>query len=289
MYPRPTRLHYVLAAAVALLTLAACTPTPTATVTVTPSPVTATPTASPTPTTTPTPETRVVPAYYVVAVGNDVKLAREFVRVSGDPVLGAVRTMISGPRDPDYRTTWNRSTRVLGVTRTNTQLTVDLSDDARTANVGSAVAALMVQQLIYTATGAAGVNLPVLLTVDGKPAGELWGVLTWDKPIKRASALGTRLLVQINSPGDGDAVGSPVTVTGEAAVFEAVLPWRVLNSSGKVVRSGTTRTAQGQTFSPFRFQVKLAPGRYTVVIEEDDPSAGAGGALDTDSKRITVR
>jgi len=56
--------------------------------------------------------------------------------------------------------------------------------------------------------------------------------------------------VQIDWPREGATVPSPVRVTGDAAVFEANLPWR--------------------------------------VVAEDDPSGGEGGPLMTDSRTITV-
>ncbi|HZL03010.1 MAG TPA: Gmad2 immunoglobulin-like domain-containing protein, partial [Cellulomonas sp.] len=77
-------------------------------------------------------------------------------------------------------------------------------------------------------------------------------------------------------------------VTGEAAVFEAVLHWAVLDAGGVEVSSGVTMTAEGQTFAPYAFEVELTPGAYTVVITEDDPSDGAGGTPMSDSRAVTV-
>ena len=248
------------------------------------------PTASPSVTSaTPSAEpTEAVGVYYLIDNGTDLRLAREFRQVSGDPVVGAVQSMIAGPLDPDYVTTWNPGTEVLSITRADAGFTVDLSADARTANVGSPGAALMIQQLVHTVTAAAGENLPVLLLIEGQPAGELWGAVIWDEPVSRAPALEVRLLVQLNSPGEGDRVSSPVVVTGEAAVFEATLPWKVLDTAGAVVKEGTAMTEEGMTFSPFRFEVALDPGSYVVQITEDDPSDGEGGPLDTDSRSIVV-
>lgn len=272
-----------LVAALAATLLAGCAgpagPTTTASASPTPSVTSATPSAEP---------TEAVGVYYLIDNGTDLRLAREFRRVAGDPLVGAVETMIAGPLDPDYATTWNPATRVLSITQSDEGFTVDLSADARTANVGSPGAALMIQQLVHTVTAAAGENLPVLLLIEGEPAGELWGAVSWDEPVSRAPALEVRLLVQLNSPGEGDRVSSPVVVTGEAAVFEATLPWKVLDTAGLVVKEGTAMTEEGMTFSPFRFEVALDPGSYVVQITEDDPSDGEGGPLDTDSRSIVV-
>ena len=67
-------------------------------------------------------------------------------------------------------------------------------------------------------------------------------------PIPRGDPYALRSLVQIDAPADGTSTASPVTVTGEAAVFEATLHWTVL-SGATTVRTGVTSTAEGQTFA----------------------------------------
>jgi hypothetical protein len=256
-----------------------------------PSPATTSPAVEPTteptePTTEPTPETTTVRVYSMVDTRNGLRLARESREVTGaDPWVLAVEEMIAGPDDPDYSTAWNPATEVVGVTQADGVLTVDLSEDARTANIGSEGAALMIQQLVWTVTDAAEADdAAVLLTI----AGELWGAVSWDTPVTRADPMSVRMLVQIDEPREGAMTGTSVTVSGEAAVFEAVLPWSVLGGAGAEVTSGTTMTAEGQTFAPFSFTVDLEPGTYTVVITEDDPSDGAGGTPTSDTRTITV-
>lgn len=248
----------------------------------------ATPTQSPTP--TPDLDTTTLTVYYTLDTRGGIKIAREIHEVeTADPLVSAVERMIAGPDDPDYMTTWNPATEVLGVTHEGDLITVDLSEDARTANAGSAGAMAMIQQLAYTVTDTAGTpDAQVMLTIEGEPAGDLWGTLVMDKPITRDAPIDVRLLVQIDDPVEGATVTSPVTVTGEAAVFEATLPWSVLDGSGAEVASGVTMTAEGQTFAPYSFEVPLEPGRYTVVVTEDDPSDGEAGAMMTDSRVITV-
>ena len=229
--------------------------------------------------------------YYVVDTRAGVRLAREQRDVPEDEaVVGAVEAMIAGPVDPDYSTTWNPDTEVLDIERDAGDVTVDLSDDARTANVGSAGAALMIQQLVYTVTEVLGEDLQVSLLIEGEPAGELWGAVSWTDPVLRADPLDVRQLVQIDSPRDGAEVTSPVRITGDAAVFEATLLWRVLDEAGVEVNGGATLTAEGQTFAQYAFPLTLEPGVYTIEVSEDDPSGeGAGGPPMTDTKTITVR
>ncbi|HEX6248293.1 MAG TPA: Gmad2 immunoglobulin-like domain-containing protein [Nocardioidaceae bacterium] len=256
------------------------------------------PSASPTTSgaTSPSPAESATPAepavsgvYYMADTRNGLRLTREMRDLAGDdPAKEAVETMISGPVDPDYVTPWNEETEVLGVTREAETIAVDLSEDARTANIGSEGAALMIQQLVYTVTEAVDEEASVELLIEGEPAGELWGVVTWDGPVTRDDPLDVRALVQIDYPREGDSVSSPLTVEGEAAAFEANVPWRILDDSGVEVETGFTMTSEGQTFAPFSFEVDLAPGTYLVEISEDDPSGGEGGTPTTDTKTVTV-
>ncbi|UZN03308.1 Gmad2 immunoglobulin-like domain-containing protein [Cellulomonas sp. S1-8] len=253
-------------------------------------PATTAPTVEPTPDPDPPAAPSDAGVYYVLDTRAGLRLAREAADAGGeDAVRLAVEQMIAGPSDPDYSTSWDPSTTVLGVDIDEGTLTVDLSEDARTANIGSPGAALMIQQLVYTATDAAGdESLAVMLTIEGEPAGELWGAMMWDEPVTRADPLDVRLLVQIDDPQDGATVTSPVTVSGDAAVFEANLLWSVLDVAGAEVLTGFTTTAEGQTFAPYEFVLELEPGEYTVVISESDPSDGEGGTPMSDSKAVTV-
>ncbi len=235
-------------------------------------------------------QTTAVDVYYVVDTRVGLRLARERHDVPERSAVEAATTaMITGSDDPDYTTTWNPRTRILDVRRHGGEVTLDLSSDARRANVGSAGAALMIQQLVHTVTSAAPGTDRVVLLIDGSPARELWGVVSWDRPVEREEPLGVRQLVQLDAPREGAVVTSPVVVTGEAAVFEAVLPWRVVDRQGRTVKSGTTMTAEGQRFAPFRFEVSLPPGAYTIEITEDDPSDGAAGQPMVDTRAVTVR
>lgn len=227
--------------------------------------------------------------YYTVDTRIGFRLARELRDLPGeDPGREAVETMIAGPVDADYATTWDPGTEVLGVTNAGGTIEVDLSADARTANVGSEGAALMVQQLVYTVTEALDEDAEVQLLVEGEPAGELWGTLVWDEPIGRADPLDVRLLVQIDQPTEELTTSSPLRVEGEAAVFEAMLGWRVLDEAGDEVIAGNTMTAEGQTFAQFMFPVELDPGTYVVEIFELDASGGEGGAPMTDTRTVTI-
>ncbi|HSK27562.1 MAG TPA: GerMN domain-containing protein [Jiangellales bacterium] len=232
-----------------------------------------------------------VPVYYVTDTGTDLKLAREFRSLpdTGGPAVTALTAMLAGqPLDPDYRGLWNPAARILGVAQVDGVIEVDLSQEATSANVGSQGAELAVQSLVYTATGALQSSDLVRILVEGEPVDELFGAVSVGDPVTRGDPVSLRLLVQVNDPNDGATVPTTFTVDGEAAVFEAVLPWRVERPDGSLVTSGTAMTAEGQTFAPYAFELTLDPGDYVVVVEEDDPSAGEGRPPMRDTKRVSV-
>lgn len=221
----------------------------------------------------PRPE-RALPVYYVAQTPAGPRLQREFHRLpAADPASAAVREMLAHPTgtDPDYRNPWPAGTALRApVASTADVITVDLT--------AASPSDLATQQLVFTVQGALGTTTPVQLLRDGTPAGP---------PIPRGDPYALRSLVQIDAPADGASTTSPLTVTGEAAVFEATLHWTVLDG-GRTVRTGVTSTAEGQTFAAFRFSLDLPPGHYTVRISEDDPSDGAGRPVLTDDRAVTV-
>lgn len=251
--------------------------------------------APPTATGSPTPpaEAGGATAWFVVDTRAGLRLARDdrTGETGGeDGVRAAVESMIAGPADPDYSTSWNPATEVLSVDIADGVITVDLSEDARTANVGSPGAALMIQQLVWTATeGAETPDSAVDLLIEGEPAGELWGAVTWEGPVAREDPMDVRTLVQLERPFEGEVVpAGTVTISGDAAAFEANVPWRILDAEGAEVETGFTMTSEGQTFAPFSFEVELPAGEYVVEISEDDPSDGAAGTPMTDTRSFTV-
>jgi Immunoglobulin-like domain of bacterial spore germination/Sporulation and spore germination len=218
---------------------------------------------------------RALPVYYVAQTAAGPRLQREFHRLpAADPGSAAVRDMLAHPTgvDPDYHNPWPAGTTLqTSVTSTPDAITVDLS-------AAPPADPLATQELVFTVQGALGVSTPVRLLHDGVPVGPA---------IPRGDPYALRSLVQIDLPTDGSSTASPLTVTGEAAVFEATVHWTV-ERAGKAVRTGVATTTEGQVFAPFRFTVDLAPGRYTVRISEDDPSDGAGRPVLTDDKTVTI-
>jgi hypothetical protein len=265
----------------------------------TPAPVSPGP-AAPAPTPGPG-EDALVPVYYVAETAAGPRLQREFhAVVTSDPASAAVREMLASPtgNDPDYLNYWPSGTALREPVRRDGQMiVVDLTGVAP-AKVGTDLAELSVQQLVFTVQAALQSTDPVQILVDGARAPEPWGAgepadheddrgpeTPW--PFERGDPYALRSLVQIDAPAEGAQVGREVEVRGEAAVFEATVLWEVLRD-GAIVQKGFTSTAEGQRFAPFAFTVNLEPGEYTVRIREDDPSDGEGRPVLTDDKTFTV-
>lgn len=226
--------------------------------------------------------------YFVRDSTDGLRLAREQRQVPAtDPLVGAVQTMLAGPADPDYENPWPSGAGVIAVTTSGDVTTVNLTEAAWPTGLDDRTLHAMADQLVWTVTEQAGADGAVALQIDGRPVGE-WGDLTWTPNLRRVDPLAARVLVSIDSPLDAATVTSPVTIRGDAAVYEAVLPWRVLDASGAEVQSGSAQTAAGQEFALYTFDVTLPPGEYTVEIREDDVGAGEGHEPDVDTRTFTV-
>lgn len=236
-----------------------------------------------------------IPVYWIGQSAGAARLYREFRTVpdAGGRVASAIAAMTRmKPLDPDYRTPWSPASRVT-VRQRGAALTVDLSADAIAGrDVGSEVADRAVQQLIYTATAAAGSTTirTVTITVDGKPA-DAWGVVRLGTPMTRAPQVDVLSHAWLTAPQEGERrPAGTVTFGGYGTSFEATFGWTVADGSGKAVANGFATGGTGTGgFGSFTFAAKLAPGEYTVELRTDDPSDGEGPGPMRDTKRFTVR
>lgn len=279
-------------------------PAPAASGTTDPTPSAAPTTTAPT-TTSSTPQettgapTEVVedaPIYWVGPSKTSFWLYREFRDVPdlGDPVTSAVAAMTrEEPLDPDYVNPWQPAERV-EVTRDGDAITVDLSADAFSGtDVGSELAELALQQLVYTATAAAQSQGPVTVLVDGEPA-EVWGVLEVGEPMERAPLVDVQASTWVIEPEQGETVSNPVHVVGYGTAFEATFSWEVRDAAtDDVVQEGFV-TGEGSmgTYGDFEFTLDdLAPGDYVLEVYQGDMSDGEspeGPRMYPDTKEFTV-
>ncbi|HQH06988.1 MAG TPA: Gmad2 immunoglobulin-like domain-containing protein, partial [Phycicoccus sp.] len=160
------------------------------------------------------------------------------------------------------------------------------------------IAALSVQQLVFTAQAAAGKgNLPVHFV---RSSGE---TTLWSMPINGPFTRPTRVGLStwltdlwINEPSvvDGQsatvAANTPVTVKGEASAHEANIEWEVTRSDGSLVSGGiTTATVGAPDRGTFEFSINgLSAGSYSLKAFSRSMKDGQG-ELASDKIMLTVR
>ncbi len=262
-------------------------------------PARTTTTLSPSPTATSTTgQLTGIPVYWIAESRKSFRLYREFrtvPKVSGGTVASAVAAMMRlEPLDPDYMTPWRSPSRIT-VTQSGSAIKVDLSKDAfANTQVGSELAEVALQQLVYTATAAAHIAghdaTTVAVTVNGA-AYDAWSVIRVGYPMRRAPMLDVQALAWVVSPQQGDVrKAGTVAFTGYGTSFEATFAWKVTNASGTVVAQGSAMGGTGTGgFGTFTFSARLGKGSYTVLASTDDPSGGGSGlGPATDDKEFTV-
>jgi hypothetical protein len=232
-----------------------------------------------------------VPVYFATLTPAGPRLAREFLRVegTGNVVADAVDRMFEPPLDPNYATPWVGE--LLDAEQRERRIVLDLSAEAAGLQVGRAEGALMVQQAVFTATAAAGRDVPVRFLVEGRRPGTILGGTDVATDVRRADPLEVRQLVQLNTPNEGEVVtGGKLTVTGEAATFEGTVPWRVVRQRDAVeIRAGFTTTSEAGRLAPFSFRVSLPRGIYTVEVREEDAASGEGLPPTRDTRTVVIR
>jgi len=149
-------------------------------------------------------------------------------------------------------------------------VTVGLVGAASTCDMDPAYDRAQLQQLAWTVHNATGSDSPVVLENGGRP-------LTRQPISADRYALSPVLL---DSPTAGATVTSPVAVEGRGSTFEGNVQWQVL-SGDRVVEEGFETAGTMGTFRPFRFNVELAPGDYTVRAFELSAENGSLRAEDT--------
>jgi hypothetical protein len=227
-----------------------------------------------------------VPVYYVQDNGAGKYPLRIFpeqhqVSSAGNTGLHAVSALFTAPpTDPDYSSLW-ASGSVDSVTQQSGLITVDLSADA--APVGNPPTArvyhVALQQIVYTVQRALDSHDPVRIMISGSPPE---GATV---PLQADPARVIEGAIVIDTPSQDATVQSPVTVEGDASVFEATVSWQILQD-GQVVQEGYTTTSSGQKFSPYSFDVALDPGSYTLRVYE--ASAEDGSPMFVETKQFTV-
>jgi Immunoglobulin-like domain of bacterial spore germination/Sporulation and spore germination len=222
---------------------------------------------------------------YEVVTGTSTQpwlLNRTFVTVS-DPgdraarVQAAITALLPNGAQPGiygYQQAWAPDTTA-AVTVTDTQIGIVLNQ-AGPAGLTADQQRIAVQSLVWTATAAAQLNVPVRVEVAGgkaafasKPAGNY---------VRPAAAESYKDLVPIwvDSPIPGAGITVPVTVTGEACVFEAQFTWQLLQGTTVVTSGSTTATSGCPDRGTYSIALGSLPsGSYTIRLYETSMKDGS--------------
>jgi hypothetical protein len=245
---------------------------------------------------TPTPSAHAVPLYFVGDTGRGPRLFREFQVDTGlAGVAEALELLSDGPEDPDYRTLWPAGSFAGGEVRGDV-IDVVIADAAlhdRPASMTEDEAALALEQVIFTVQAVVGERLGVQFRYGDNPIDTVLGQPT-SEAVSNAEPLDVLSLMSVTSPSEGAVVSGSFVAEGVNNGYEATMNWTLEDAAGSVVLEGyaTADGWMGTKLFAWRTDpinvAELAPGNYTFVAVNPDPSGGEGFPPDTDTRSITV-
>jgi hypothetical protein len=186
--------------------------------------------------------------------------------VPATPSVGraALDRLLAGPSAAEYaagvQSQIPGGTKLLGLRITSATATVDLSSSFSTAASPSTMP-LRIAQVVYTLAQFLSVS-GVRFEINGQGVTVIGGVPVQD-PQTPAMYSGYLPAITVQNPAIGQQVTSPVTVSGTADVFEAVVSVRILNSAGNEI-ARTFSTASCGTGCRGNYSVPIS---YTVAQE----------------------
>ncbi len=254
-------------------------PTPRASAT----PGAETPTAGPSASPSATPaETMVIDAWFV----KDEKLAVVHREVTQTVAVlrAAIEELLRGITftDASYglSTAIPDGTELRSVSLDGDTATIDLSSTFESGGGSLSMVARMAQ-LVFTATQFPNVER-VELWLDGEPVEWIGGEgLVVVPPQTRRDYDGMSGAIVVESPGVGDAVSSPLRVTGEANVFEAVVSLELRDADGRVlVDTFTMATAGTGTWGTYDATLTFPPAAGPLELEVYAVSPKDGSRID---------
>ncbi len=255
------------------------TPAPAASAT--PGAETPTPGPSASPSATPA-ETMVIDAWFV----KDEKLAVVHREVTQTVAVlrAAIEELLRGITftDASYglSTAIPDGTELRSVSLDGDTATIDLSSTFESGGGSLSMVARMAQ-LVFTATQFPNVER-VELWLDGEPVEWIGGEgLVVVPPQTRRDYDGMSGAIVVESPGVGDAVSSPLRVTGEANVFEAVVSLELRDADGRVlVDTFTMATAGTGTWGTYDATLTFPPAAGPLELEVYAVSPKDGSRID---------
>ncbi len=124
--------------------------------------------------------------------------------------------------------------------------TVDFSEEVLNANLGSS-AALGIVSIVNTLT-----EFPTIQRVQFTVNGELENAIDWwghvglyNQPFERDLSSVYRPAIWVNTPVPDQRINSPVTIRGNALIFEAMVSFRLRDKNGTILAQGNTMAEAG--------------------------------------------
>jgi hypothetical protein len=189
----------------------------------------------------------------------------------------AVEWLLQGPAEEGVQTAIPAGTRLLGLTIEDGIATVDLTSEFEEGG-GSLSMTMRLAQVVYTLTQFPTVD-GVLFRLDGRDVDVFSGEgIILDHPVTRSDYEDLVPVIVVESPQPG-AVSSPVTVSGNANVFEANVTVVILDAAGnELARTFTTATCGTGCRGDFSVAVpfEVDEAQAGTILVHDDDAAGTG-------------
>ena len=238
---------------------------------------------------------RIVTGYYLGDGPRGPVLFRE-ERPAYEPDHGpaeSVGMLSATPLDPDYRTYWPPGA-FLGARGDRGVIDLYLADDSladRPATMSPAEAELSIQQVVYTVQAYVGRPMPVRFVLGDHPVDRLLGVPVAE-PVSADPVLETLSTMSLTKPTEGQEVSGSFGASGLNNAFEATAAWQIWRGDEVVLQGSTIAAgAYDDRLFPWHDRIDvsmLAPGTYTFLASNDDPTDDGIGAA-TDTRTIVVR
>jgi spore germination protein GerM len=194
----------------------------------------------------------------------------------------AMKALLEGPTDVEKQggmvSSVPKGTTFLGLDIENGIATVDLSKEYSSGG-GSLSMMMRLAEVVFTLT-----QFPTVEGVNFKLDGELIDVLGGegiiiDHPMSRADYEDMSPAILVESPTLGDAVSSPVRVTGTANVFEAVFRINIVDWDGLIIADRVVMATSGTgTRGTFDVTIPFTPtkaGLGSIIVFSDSPKDGS--------------
>ncbi|RJE46985.1 spore gernimation protein [Dehalobacter sp. MCB1] len=233
----------------------------------------------PTPEPSPEPEPSAVgtmkaAVYYLKDSNNETYLVREVHEIpkSAGVARAALEELINGtPVTAGAFKVLPADTKILEVNIENGLATIDFSEEVLHANVGASGETLGIASIVNTLTEFPTIK-KVQFIVNGKAENGMdwWGhVGLYEQPFARDLSSVYEPAIWVTAPVDGQTITSPLKITGNAQIFEAVVSYRLRDAQGNILAEGNTMAAAG------------APGRGDFEASLTfTPSAAGSGQLE---------